>query len=557
MTRREDIVGRGLFDVFPDNPGDSGATGTRNLHRSLERVVRERTTDVMAVQKYDVQRPDSEGGGFEERHWSPVNSPVLGPSGELLWIIHCVVDVTGLVTSESAAREDHDALRAMQREVVLRGRELQDANRELRTLHAELESRVAARTAELERANHDLRAEVAERERAQAALASSEAQLHQAQRLEAIGRLAGGVAHDFNNMLSVILGWTEELLESLSPEDPSRGPVQEIHRAGDRAVGLTRQLLAFSRQQVLAPEVVDVDALLLGLEEMIARLVGEDVVLRVHPGPGGPHCVLADRGRLEQVVMNLAVNSRDAMPRGGRLSLATECVELDEPDACERLGLRPGPHVMIAVSDTGMGMDQATRERAFEPFFTTKDRSKGTGLGLAMVFGIVKQSGGGIWLYSEVGAGTTIRIYLPQVQPSGAPEPAAAPIARTALEGRETVLLVEDEEQVRSVLVQMLSRAGHRVLAAGTPAEALAISEQHPERIELLLTDVVMPGMNGRQLADRIRDMRPDTRVLFMSGYTDDIVLHHGVVEPGLAFVEKPVTSRTLLGRIRDLLDST
>jgi CheY-like chemotaxis protein len=377
-------------------------------------------------------------------------------------------------------------------------------------------------------------------------------QLRQAQKLEAVGRLAGGIAHDFNNLLSVILMYTDELVEMSGPGGVGTAELEEIRLAGRRAADLTRQMLAFSRQQVLDPKVIDLNEIVHRLEKMLTRVLGEDVELRSVLSPGLGR-VRADPGQIEQVIMNLVVNARDAMPGGGRLTVTTADATLDEAYAQEHLGVAPGDYVMLSVSDTGIGMEKAVQSRAFEPFFTTKEQGKGTGLGLSTVFGIVKQSGGHIWLYSEPGAGTTLRIYLPRVD--GAAVSLGAAHAGPARGGSERILLVEDEDQIRRVAGAVLIRAGYRVVEACRPTEALEIFARDAEAFDLLLTDVVMPEMSGRQLAERLAAERAGIRVLFMSGYTNDAILHHGVLAPGVSFIQKPLTPDTLLRKVREVLD--
>jgi len=381
-----------------------------------------------------------------------------------------------------------------------------------------------------------------------------EQQLRQAQKMEAVGRLAGGIAHDFNNILTAITGYADLLLEDLGATDPRRQDADEIHKAADRAAGLTRQLLAFSRQQVLQPTVLEVNTLVSDLEKMLRRLLGEDVALSTRLAPTTGR-VKADPGQLEQVIMNLAVNARDAMPNGGKLTLETANVDLDDAYAADHYPARAGPFVMLAVSDTGIGMSEETQAHMFEPFFTTKEKGKGTGLGLATVYGIIKQSGGFIWVYSEVGQGTTFKLYLPRVEELAerASEPAQLP-ARPP-RGTETVLVVEDEAPVRSVARQVLERHGYTVLEAPSAEAALDLAARYSGAIHLLLTDVVMPGLNGRQLASRLADLRPDARVIFMSGYTDEAVTRHGVLEPGSAYVQKPFTPDAIVRRVREVLD--
>jgi len=379
-----------------------------------------------------------------------------------------------------------------------------------------------------------------------------EAQLVQSQKLETVGRLAGGVAHDFNNLLSVILSYSGFALEQLGPDSPIRGELEEIEGAGRRAASLTRQLLAFSRKQVLQPVALQLNQGLGEMEKMLRRLVGEDVELRFDLAPG-LGVVTADPGQVEQVVMNLAVNSRDAMPGGGRLTIATANVELGPADLAGQPALRPGPYVQLVVSDTGSGMDEATRAHLFEPFFTTKAAGKGSGLGLSTVYGIVRQSGGCMLVESAPGAGTTFRIYLPR-QPEAQPEVRPAPAAaRTG--GAETVLVVEDDPVVLAVARRILESGGYRVLTAAGGAAGLELCERHPGEIQLVLTDVVMPQMGGRAFAETLRKARPGIKVVFMSGYTDEALVNQGVTGEGLAFIVKPFTQALLLRRVRQVLD--
>ncbi len=397
------------------------------------------------------------------------------------------------------------------------------------------------------------RRELAERQRAEAALQKTEEQLRHAQKMEAVGRLAGGVAHDFNNLLSVILTYSTLLMDGLRPGDPIRDDLAEIRKAGERATSLTRQLLAFSRQQVLEPKIVSLDQVITDMGKMLQRLIGEDIELIVR-SPPSLGLVKVDKGQVEQVLMNLVVNARDAMPQGGKITIETGDVDLDETYAREHVGVAAGPHVMLAVSDTGTGMDRTTQARIFEPFFTTKEKGKGTGLGLSTVFGIVKQSGGNIWVYSEPGKGTTFKVYFPQISDAGEPLAKTAPTPMAASRGTETILLVEDEEQVRGIVRAILRREGYEVLEAQGGADALLISEKHPGPIHLLLTDVVMPQMSGRDLAQRLATTRPELKVLYMSGYTDNSIVHHGILEPGIAFLQKPITPQALATKVRDVL---
>ncbi|HEY7253905.1 MAG TPA: ATP-binding protein [Methylomirabilota bacterium] len=392
-----------------------------------------------------------------------------------------------------------------------------------------------------------------ESRRAYDELAQTQGQLEQAQKMDAVGRLAGGVAHDFNNLLTVILGRTEMLLQPLPPEHPMRRGIELIQRTAGRAADLTRQLLAFSRKQVLEATVLDLNVVAADMRDMLGRLIGEDIALVTSPGLELGR-VKADRGQIEQVVMNLAVNARDAMPRGGHLIIETENVDLQVEYVRRHVGARPGPHVMLAVSDSGVGIPREIQRHIFEPFFTTKEPGKGTGLGLATVYGIVKQSGGYIECDSEPGRGTTFRIYLPRVD---VPAPGAERLGRPAAAagGTETILLVEDEEGVRELARDILRATGYTVIEARNGAEALLLSERHQGPLDLLLTDVVMPRMSGRELAERLTPLRPDLSVLYMSGYTDDAVIRHGVLGAGTAFLQKPFTPAILVGRVRETLD--
>jgi len=378
-------------------------------------------------------------------------------------------------------------------------------------------------------------------------------QLVQSQKMEAVGRLAGGIAHDFNNLLTVITSYSDLLLQDLGGEDPKREDVEQVRKAAEGAAALTRQLLAFSRQQVLAPRVVSLSVVVQGVEKMLRRVIGEDVdlVTALDLNVGS---VKADVGQLEQVLMNLAVNARDAMPTGGKLTIETANVEHDPDSAREREAAPVRRCVMLAVSDTGIGMDEATKARIFEPFFTTKEPGKGTGLGLATVYGIVQQSGGFIWVYSEPGHGTTFKIYLPQVEaPLEGRAVGAAP--GDLPRGTETILLVEDAAAVRAVTRQVLERQGYTVLEAAHGAAALQTAAGHPGPIHLLLTDVVMPVLSGRQLADQLARLRPDAKVLYASGYTDDAVVRHGVLEAGISYLQKPFTADSLARKVREVLD--
>jgi PAS domain S-box-containing protein len=381
-----------------------------------------------------------------------------------------------------------------------------------------------------------------------------ERQLHQSQRLEAVGRLAGGVAHDFNNILTVISGNADLALETLSREDPTAQSLREISEAARRAATLTRQLLAFSRKQILQPRVLDLNALVAGTEKMLRRVIGEDVKLKtvLRPDLGS---IKADPGQLEQILMNLAVNARDAMPTGGELVFETENEEIQETQAGPRgVRVRSGRYVKLAVTDSGQGMDEETLSRIFEPFFTTKEKGRGTGLGLSTVYGIVKQSDGYIWVQSQPGKGTTFFVYFPQVDDD--PKPIRTETAVIAGRGAETILVVEDDAEVLRLARSILERSGYVVLAAGSGADALRLMEERTERVDLLLTDVVMPGMSGRALAGGMQLLCEGIRVLYTSGYTDDAIVQHGVLDAEASLLEKPYSQQSLLDAVRKVLDS-
>ena len=395
--------------------------------------------------------------------------------------------------------------------------------------------------------------DITARKKTEEALSRSEEQLRQAQKMEAVGKLAGGVAHDFNNLLTAIIGHSEMCLRRLTREDGLYSHVEQIQKAGDRAAGLTRQLLAFSRKQILQPKVIDLNSIVGDLSLMLQRLIGEDIdlMMRLAPNVGK---VKADPNQVEQVLMNLAVNARDAMPNGGKLTIETSNVYLSDEFADDHVTVVSGHYVMLAVSDSGVGMDAATKARIFEPFFTTKEVGKGTGLGLSTVYGIVKQSGGSIWVYSELGSGTTFKIYLPLV----ADQVEQVETRRQAiLKGEGTILLVEDEDVVREMVAETLKDCGYMVLIAGNGPAALDLSDEFSGEIKLMLTDVVMPQMSGRQLTEKISPKRPSMKVLYMSGYTDDAIVHHGVLEEGTAFIGKPFSPDALVLKIGELLGAS
>ena len=410
----------------------------------------------------------------------------------------------------------------------------------LRLANDGLERRVQERTAELVGANTALR--------------KSEEQLRQSHKMEAIGRLAGGVAHDFNNMLTAILGHSQLMRMRMTPENPAYRDTEEIELAAQRAASLTRQLLAFSRQQVLEPRVLDLNTLISEVDRMLRRIIGADVDMLTAPAPSLGH-VKADPGQIEQVLLNLVVNARDAMPKGGKIIVETANVDLDETYARSHSGARPGAYVLLAVSDTGGGIDPEVRARIFEPFFTTKEVGKGTGLGLSTVYGIVKQSGGLIDVYSEVGHGTTFKVYLPRLEGSVVEIAARPRSVVAAARGTETILLVEDEDLVRSVIRETLELHGYRVVEASDGDQALHTLERSSPTFDLVVTDVMMPQMSGPEFAERASRIHDRLKVLFISGYTDKAIVHHGVVGPRTAYLQKPFSPDALARKVREVLD--
>lgn len=517
MTRREAILGRGIFDVFPDNPDDPAVTGQKNLRCSLETVLRTGRPDAMAVQKYDIRRPAAEGGSFEERYWSPLNVPIFGSDGAIRFVLHRVEDVTEFVRLKRQAAE------------------VERLDGEMRARSERMEAEVYERAQQIQEKNQRLFA-----------------QLAQSQKMEAVGLLAGGIAHDFNNLLTLIVGYSELLLDDLKPGDHTHAELEAILGAARRAGALTRQILVFSRRHPAEMVPTDLNRIVREADQMLRRVIGEhiELVIRLEPDL---RTVIADPGRIHQVVMNLAINARDAMPAGGRLTITTANQDLDELFAQSHVAVTPGPYAMLTVSDTGCGMSSDVLAHVFEPFFTTKDPGKGTGLGLAMVHGIVEQCRGHVRVYSEEGRGSTFKIYLPETEqkPVILEAKPAAPEAR----GTETLLLVEDDDDIRRLTRRILEQSGYSVLECSNAGEALMFVEQGRATAALLLTDIVMPRMSGIQLARRLRSRTPDMKVLFMSGFTEHPTLDDAEFVEGALLIHKPFSRLQLLAKLRELLD--
>jgi signal transduction histidine kinase/DNA-binding response OmpR family regulator len=571
MTEREHILGKHIFEAFPDNPDDPAASGVRKLHESLKSVLETQRSDTMAVQKYDVRRPESQGSEFEERYWSPVNTPVFDANGEFIYIIHRVEDVTEFIRAKQAGDKTTEDLLSrserMESEIYLRAQQLSESNRRLTAANRELALLYNRISLLMAQADDELRVggghedpeppagigleEMLERVgKLITGHKRLEEELRQSQKMEAVGQLAGGIAHDFNNVLNVIIGYSKLLLENTTPDSQTYDRIEEIRKAADRAAILTQQLLAFSRKQVLQPRIINLGDTLRDIDHMLRRMIGEHIEVAATLDPHLAQ-VQIDPIQVQQLLMNLVVNSRDAMPQGGKLIFELSNQEMD--DSAGRLHNIPaGRYVMLSVSDSGTGMTPEVRRHVFEPFFTTKGVGQGTGLGLATVYGIVRQSGGHIWLYSEPGIGTTFKIFFPRVDD---PKDRASNQSQPKVgRGHETILLVEDDKSLRTLAQQVLIAAGYNVLPTEDGNAALRMSEQHQGPIHLLLTDVVMPRMGGKEIATRLAGLRPQMKVLFMSGYTGNALAQQGTLDETVGFIQKPWTPEGLCQKIRAAL---
>ncbi|MGY3446537.1 signal transduction histidine kinase/ActR/RegA family two-component response regulator [Bradyrhizobium sp. USDA 4473] len=517
-TERAAILGRGLFEVFPDNPDDPAADGVRNLRASLERVVQFRRPDTMTVQKYDIRKPESEGGGFEERFWSPRNTPVFGPTGQFTYIIHRVEDVTSFI------------------QLKQRGAEQAELTDRLRERTEQMEAEIFMRAREVEAAREQLEAEQ---------------KLRQVQKMEAVGHLTGGIAHDFNNILTVITGLIDILAEAVEHDAALSSVTKMISDAAFRGAEVTKHLLAFSRQQPLQPREADLNTLVQDTARLLRPSLGEQIEIDTALEPDAWPAFI-DPNHMATALLNLAVNARDAMPDGGKLMLETSNVILDEVYAAANPDVRAGEYVMVAVSDTGGGIPAAIRDKVFEPFFTTKDTGKGTGLGLSMVYGFIKQSDGHLKIYSEEGHGTSIKLYLPRSM--GDMVDVEPPPAVDTRGGHESILVVEDDPLVRNYVSAQLEQLGYRTMVTANGPEALAAVDKGFV-CDVLFTDVIMSGgMNGRQVADAVIARLPSVRVLFTSGYTEDAIIHHGRLDPDVTLLPKPYRKADLARMIRQVL---
>lgn len=497
-TKREQILGKHLFEVFPDNPDDPSASGVSNLKSSLDRVLESKAQDIMAIQKYDIRLPDSEGGGFIEKYWSPINFPVFDHNKNVSHIIHRVEDVTEFVRLKQLGVEQH-----------------------------KLTEELKSRTDQLEK-------------------------LRQSQRMEAMGQLAGGVAHDFNNILSVIIMNCEIALNNSRIPEEIKKNCNEIKRTSERAASLTRQLLAFSRKQVLQPKPLNANSMIYDMGSLLERLLTENINLKTKLA-SDLKLTLVDPGQIEQIILNLVVNARDAISKNGDIIIETANAYLDKAMACGNPKVEPGEYIMIAVRDSGIGMDAETQARLFEPFFTTKGIGKGTGLGLATVYGIVSQNHGTIWVYSEVGKGTVFKIYLPVVNDIA--EKIIQHETKPVLPNESAnILVVEDQEELRAPVCEILRSKGYTVFEANNGLRALSIVNERPNFFHLVITDVIMPEMDGRVLAEKLSKVCPNVKIIYLSGYTEDTLVNYGLSEKHPHFLEKPFTSNSLLKKVYDVL---
>jgi PAS domain S-box-containing protein len=624
LIERDRVIGRHLFDVFPDNPDDPGATGVDNLRASLMRVLQFRRPDAMAVQKYDIRRPDSEGGGFEERYWAPLNTPVLNEAGEVIWIIHRVENVTEMVRLQAKAdartehaRNQQDVIEQLRKttsflDAVIdnlpgmlfvksfpdsrfvlfnrAGEELlgysradylgksdydffpkDQADHFVARDRAVLESGEIQVTPEEPVSTRDkgvrllrtIKVPLKDKNgKAEYLLGYSEditekkaieQQLRQAVKMEAVGQLTGGVAHDFNNLLGIIIGNLDIAAEQAASDPALREIILEALNGALRGAELTRRLLAFSRKQPLQPAVIDLNQGLPQIAGMLRRTLGEQLTVELHPG-AELWPVRVDPAQLDEAILNLAINARDAMPKGGTVSIETHNVRLDQDYTRANPEAAPGEYVQLAVSDTGAGMSAEVIDHCFEPFFTTKGIEKGTGLGLSMVYGFVKQSGGHIKIYSELGHGTTVKIYLPRSD-GGAIEHARTAADQAPAPGTELVLMVEDNSDLRAVTLKQLTDLGYRTLEAENAKAALKILSERPD-IDLLFTDIVMPGgITGTELAREAKRLYPKLKILLTSGYTARAMANGFHDIEGLELLNKPFRKRDLAQRLRSVLD--
>jgi PAS domain S-box-containing protein len=623
LITRGMVVGRNLFDIFPDNPDDPDATGVANLRASLMRVLHFRRKDIMATQRYDVRRPPEEGGAFEERHWAVSNNPVLDRNGEVMLIIHRAEDITDIVRIEEAARagteaaiddimrrlrgtssfldavienlpgmlfvksardhsyllfnraaeellgyprgellgkSDHDMFpkseadgyRAADIEALRSGKPVLTAEEEITTRHNGIRLLRTVKVPVMNEAGKPqfllgFAEDITERK-------AIEQQLRQAMKMEAVGQLTGGVAHDFNNLLGIIIGNLDIAADHARGNAALRDNLQEALNAALRGAELTRRLLAFSRNQPLQPATFDLNQGLPQISKMLRRTLGEQVQVELHPRPDlWP--VRADPAQLDEAILNLAINARDAMPSGGTLTIETANSHLDEDYASANPGVTAGDYVLLSVSDTGTGMSPEVAERCFEPFFTTKTAEKGSGLGLSMVYGFVKQSGGHIKVYSELGHGTSVKIYLPRVHGTATDAQRADGTAAADARGHEKVLVVEDNADLRAVMLKQISDLGYQTLEAPSGKAALEVLAAHPE-IDLLFTDIIMPGgMTGVELARECRKLFPKVRILLTSGYTARAMANGFHEIEGLELLNKPFRKRDLAQKLRHILD--